>query len=175
MGLKKLIDLDLLDGFLDKIKINFASSISISGRTISLKNKKDTVLGSVSVPTELPAITVSDNDKVLTVVNGIWAPAAPTGGEGSTPVIYTSTIPTTGWSDAEEYGVEQNINFTGVTFSASDVIFIDLNITSDDVADDLLLQWDFLIRATPVVGSSNVRILMSSEPEVALPVRIIKF
>ena len=175
MGLKKLIDLDLLDRFLDKIKINFASSITISGRTISLKNKKDTVLGSVSVPIELPAITVSDNNKVLTVVNGIWAPAAPTGGGGSTPVIYTSTIPTTGWSDAEEYGVEQNISFTGVTFGALDPIFIDLNISSDATADDLLMNWDLLIRATPIANTSNVRIWMFSEPDMALPVRLIKF
>lgn len=125
--------------------------------------------------TALPDVTSADDDKVLTVVNGVWAPAVPTGGGGSAPVIYTSTIPMTGWSDAEEYGVEQNISFTGVTFGASDPIFIDLNISSDATADDLLMNWDLLIRATPIANTSNVRIWMFSEPDVALPVRIIKF
>lgn len=164
-------------------KLNKTNGWSVTTRNAFTKIVAGTGLGSSyasgtltlsNSQTALPDVTTTDNDKVLTVVNGVWAPATPTGGGGSAPVIYTSTIPTTGWSDAEEHGVEQNISFSGITFSSSDVIFVDLNITSDETADNLLVQWDFLIRATPITGSSNIRVWMSSEPEVALPVRIIK-
>lgn len=178
MGFKKLIDLDLLDRFLTGVKALIPTKTSdltndsgfITSAPVTSVNGNT---GAVSIR-ELPSVTSSDNDKVLTVVNGAWAAANPTGG-GSVPTIYTSTIPTTGWTNGEDGGVYQNISFSGVTFNSSDPVFIDLNITADDEADDLLMNWDYLVRATPVANSSNMRILMTSEPAVALPVRIIVF
>lgn len=160
MGFTKLIDLDLLDRFLTGVKA------LIPTKTSDLTND------SGFVTRELPVVSSSDNDKVLTVVNGSWTAANPS---GSAPIIYTSTIPTTGWSDGEDGGVYQNISFSGVTFTANDPIFIDLDISTDVDADELLLNWDLIVRATPIANTSNIRVLMFTEPDVALPVRIIKF
>lgn len=56
----------------NNIKATYAASFSISGSTITLKNKNNTSLGTVTVPTELPAVTSSDNGKILRVVSGTW-------------------------------------------------------------------------------------------------------
>ena len=56
----------------NNIKATYAASFSISGNTVTLKNKNNTSLGTVTIPTELPAVTTSDNGKVLRVVSGAW-------------------------------------------------------------------------------------------------------
>ena len=66
----------------NNIKASYGASLDISGTTLSLKNKNGTALNSVTIPSELPAVTSSDNGKVLTVVSGAWEAA--TGG-GSSP------------------------------------------------------------------------------------------
>lgn len=67
----------------NNIKASYGASLDISGTTLSLKNKNGTALNSVTIPSELPAVTSSDNGKVLTVVSGAWEAA--TGGGGSSP------------------------------------------------------------------------------------------
>lgn len=59
----------------NNIKASYASSISISENTLTLKNKNGASLSTATIPTELPAVTSSDNGKVLRVVNGAWAAA----------------------------------------------------------------------------------------------------
>lgn len=66
----------------NNIKASYGASLDISGTTLSLKNKNGTALNSVTIPSELPAVTSTDNGKVLTVVSGAWEAA--TGG-GSSP------------------------------------------------------------------------------------------
>lgn len=103
--------------------------------------------------------------------DGTWA--VPAGG-GTSPAIYTATIPTSGWTDVSG-GVEKTITFSNVTFTADGPVFLDLNLTNDTDADSCLENWDRLIRATPVSGTGNMRVLMLTAPDVSLPVRIIKF
>lgn len=67
----------------NNIKASYASALGLSGNTLSLNNKNGTALSTVTIPTELPAVTSSDNGKVLTVVSGAWEAA--TGGGGSSP------------------------------------------------------------------------------------------
>ena len=57
----------------NNIKASYASSISISGNTVTLSNKNGTSLATATIPTELPAVTTSDNGKVLRVVSGAWS------------------------------------------------------------------------------------------------------
>ena len=66
----------------NNIKASYGASLDISGTTLSLKNKNGTALNSVTIPSELPAVTSSDNGKVLTVVSGAWEAAT---GSGSSP------------------------------------------------------------------------------------------
>lgn len=67
----------------NNIKASYGASLDISGTTLSLKNKNGTALNSVTIPSELPSVTSSDDGKVLTVVSGAWEAA--TGGGGSSP------------------------------------------------------------------------------------------
>ncbi|MBQ9687169.1 MAG: hypothetical protein IJV41_11620 [Oscillospiraceae bacterium] len=89
------------------------------------------------------------------------------------PRLYTATIPATGWTETD-YGVERTVSFSGVTFSSGPV-FLDLNIASDAESDEQLEAWGQIIRATPIPGTGNMRVLMSFEPEADIPVRIIHF
>lgn len=72
----------------NNIKSTYAASASISGNTVTLKNKNGGTLSTVTIPSELPSVSSSDNDKVLTVVNGSWAAAA--SGGGSLVVNFTT-------------------------------------------------------------------------------------
>ena len=56
----------------NNIKASYASSMSISGNSLSLNNKNGTALSTVTIPTELPTVTSSDNGKFLGVSNGSW-------------------------------------------------------------------------------------------------------
>ena len=57
----------------NNIKASYGASLDISGTTLSLKNKNGTALNSVTIPSELPAVTSTDNGKVLQVSSGAWA------------------------------------------------------------------------------------------------------
>ncbi|MBP5722794.1 MAG: hypothetical protein J6X18_04380 [Bacteroidales bacterium] len=59
----------------DKAQVQSDWNEANSGSTAYIKNKP-------TIPEGLPAVTSSDNGKVLTVVNGVWTPALPT-------IIYT--------------------------------------------------------------------------------------
>lgn len=66
-----------------EIAINYAQS----GETLSIRNSADQVVPFPSKPTVekminehgggLPAVTASDNGKILRVVNGVWSAATP--------------------------------------------------------------------------------------------------
>ena len=60
----------------NNIKASYGSSISISGNTVTLSNKNGGSLATATIPTELPAVTSSDNGKVLRVVSGAWTAAS---------------------------------------------------------------------------------------------------
>jgi len=60
----------------NNIKATYAASASISGNTVTLKNKNGGTLSTITIPTELPAVTTSDNGKVLRVVSGVWTAAS---------------------------------------------------------------------------------------------------
>lgn len=57
----------------NNIKATYAASASISGNTLTLKNKNNVTLSTATIPSELPSVSSSDNGKILRVVNGAWA------------------------------------------------------------------------------------------------------
>lgn len=95
---------DLADGKQDEL---------VSGTNIKTVNG-NSLLGSGDIDvSELPTVTASDNDKVLTVVSGAWAAATPSG--GGSGVSYTKTTVTIGASDWSNNTCTKNV--TGVTAS----------------------------------------------------------
>lgn len=57
----------------NNIKASYGASLDISGTTLSLKNKNGTALNSVTIPSELPSVTSTDNGKILQVASGAWS------------------------------------------------------------------------------------------------------
>lgn len=52
-----------------------AASLAVDGSTLFLKDRNNSTLSSATLPSGLPAVTSSDDGKVLTVASGTWSAA----------------------------------------------------------------------------------------------------
>ena len=116
----------------NNIKASYGASLDISGTTLSLKNKNGTALNSVTIPSELPAVTSTDNGKVLRVVSGSWETDTLTASD-------VSAVPTTRTVNSK--ALSSNITLTASDVSAvpttrtvnSKALSADITLTASDV------------------------------------------
>lgn len=120
----------------NNIKASYGASLDISGTTLSLKNKNGTALNSVTIPSELPAVTSSDNGKVLTVVSGAWE-AATGGGSSPSPATANPLMDgTAAVGTSNKYAREDHVHpsDTNKQDTISDLTTIRSNATDGETA-----------------------------------------
>jgi len=85
--------------------------------------------------------------------------------------VYTSTLPTTGWTSAS-YGAYIDTTFSGASFQSSDLLFADLNTTSELSLEEENVAWGAVLQVTPQENSNIARVKVSKIPTVELPMRV---
>lgn len=118
----KLFTVDDLNDFWAKIKGDFAASFSISGSTITLKNKNGVSLGTVTTPNTTysagTGVTITGNNNAINVTYGNTANTACQGNDSRlsdarTPVSHAST--------GTGYGVGTTSNYGHVKLATGDM------------------------------------------------------
>ena len=120
----------------NNIKASYASSLGLSDNTLSLNNKNGTALSTVTLPTELPAVTSTDNGKVLTVVSGAWE-AATGGGSSPSPATANPLMDgTAAVGTSNKYAREDHVHpsDTNKQDTISDLATIRSNATDGETA-----------------------------------------
>lgn len=118
----------------------------------------------VAAPSGLPAVTSSDNGKVLTVSSGAWSAQEASGGA---PTTLSVTLASGSWSSAAP--PTQTVTATGVTSSNTVIVGLADNATTEQLES----ARDGGIRGTGQAADSLTFTAYGDTPEVNIPVSVV--
>lgn len=109
-----------------KIKANFANTLTVSGRTVTLKSKSGATLSTITTKDTTYSDATTSAHGLMTATDKTKLNGIDTGATKNTITSATATLTIAGWSNKS-----QTISVTGVT--SSNLIFITTNDTSNGI------------------------------------------